>query len=461
MTSYTNIFGGNVVLPADVSYRKIELTEDETLVWTNSFSDSTKIVAHIMEVDVKEPEKKIFLPNATKVSVGTAILFMNISISSFTLCDFNKNVLIQDFNQGIPYYYYLTENDTPQGSWRGIQLGGEGKILNGITSVSANVTGKGLTIGGSPITTPGGTLTFELDTLLQQLATFAQEGNEAGLMCFDPTNNQCSTKSLVAGKGIKIDNPRGVDGAPTISFDESILPGEGITTINMAASTPAVVITGSPGKAPTADFGIGVHDSLQSLYQVAVRDESGDGFVTRYSSSSPYYIRRTLEAGNGILIQNEDGAGGNPSFAIDPAIVPAKGSVIESIRVIGDVAVSVSGSPLKGANPTLTLNSDVDVKALAAGDMINHKQIPVAAGGWVDGRAYNSLNVLNVVKRGNEFDISFISSNIRNRINKTFFSVMTNVATSWNVVKNGIVTETSTLSFVNPNVDFSFLVWLI
>lgn len=461
MTSYTNIFGGNPVLPADVSYRKITLVDDENLVWTTDFNDSNKFTAHIMDVNVQTANKRVFLPDATLVSVGTSFLFVNVSVESFSLVTFGGDELVPVFSTGQSYYCYLTDNTTQDGSWRLVPLGA-GSVVPAIMSVGAEVNGIGLKIIGSPITPPGGVLTFEVDENLQNIVTESQKtGQNVGFLILKPTGEYVF-RLLEEGDGIKIDNPGGVDGPSRISFDSSILPppsSPGIASITIKPDNKALHITGSPAVPPTANFSIGVNDAIGDLVELS---QSDFGFIVHNSDESPHYQIRNLQAGKGITIQNEDGYSGNPSFSIDPNIVPVRGNVVENLSITSSgSAIRISGSPTTGANPKITLTPDIDVQALADGNMINHKQIMVAAGAYNDGVFTGVLNVKNIVKTDpNTYQISFVSSNIRKKESNCFFNVMTNSNTNW-WANNRPFTETSTLFFSSPDVNFAFIAWAL
>lgn len=50
MGSYTDVFGGSTVQPADVSYRAVALDDDTFLSWPDSNENTTDIATRIMDV---------------------------------------------------------------------------------------------------------------------------------------------------------------------------------------------------------------------------------------------------------------------------------------------------------------------------------------------------------------------------------------------------------------------------
>ncbi len=339
---------------------------------------------------------------------------------------------------------------------------GASAVLTGLTTITETVDGDGLTINPRTVNgTTDPTFTFKLDSTLQSLATLNNRSQRSGAVFYDSSDGSVKTHSMRKGNGIHIENADGVAGPPTFSIDPAIIPTlGGITTLTMNPVTPSVAITGSPVNPPdrTANLTVGLHPSLEALYKLAVRGPSSSGFVTRYSHSAPYFIRRTFEKGDGILIENPDGAAGNPRFSIDPDFV----SGLQSLTVTSSSsAIRVTGSPTTSPRPTITLIPDADVQALASNTTINHRAIPVACGKYISGTFINVFNVKSVVKKSDtQYKISFDTAQIRDTDKRAFFCVNTGAPMSWGV-QDGLMTEASTLTFSSPDPDFDFMVWAI
>ena len=120
MTSYQNVFGGNVVYPAEVSYRAFTLSADTTLAWPTELATNTNVVSQIMDVTPSGGGLSIIMPPANEVSVGETTLIFNVGASTFTVKDSAGNV-IASIASGLAWQIYLTNNATAAGTWRAVQ----------------------------------------------------------------------------------------------------------------------------------------------------------------------------------------------------------------------------------------------------------------------------------------------------------------------------------------------------
>lgn len=122
MTSYTNVFGGNVVYPAEVSYRAVDLSANVTLNWPTELATGTNVVAQIMDVTPSAGSLVITMPPANQVSVGETTLIFNVGAVAFSVRD-NAGNTIASISPGLAWQLYVTNNSTVAGSWRAIQYG--------------------------------------------------------------------------------------------------------------------------------------------------------------------------------------------------------------------------------------------------------------------------------------------------------------------------------------------------
>ena len=122
MTSYTNVFGGDTINPANLSYRAVALTASVTLVWSNLAASSDNNTAQKMDVTPDQAGWIITMPNATLASNGEDILFNNVGSYSFTVCD-SAGATLLTVAAGEEWFLYLRSNSTAAGSWRSVQFG--------------------------------------------------------------------------------------------------------------------------------------------------------------------------------------------------------------------------------------------------------------------------------------------------------------------------------------------------
>lgn len=120
MTSYTNVFGGTVVYPAEVSYRAVALTANTTLSWPTELATDTNVVSQIMDVTPSGAGLSLIMPPASQVSVGETSLIFNVGAVAFTVKD-NAGNAIASISPGLAWQVYLTGNTTVAGTWRAVQ----------------------------------------------------------------------------------------------------------------------------------------------------------------------------------------------------------------------------------------------------------------------------------------------------------------------------------------------------
>src|SRR5271167_1618324 len=137
-TSYLDIFGGQVIYPAYISYLGIDLTSNITLSWPSDFQNSNLVVASIMDVTESAGGFSLTLPDATQVSVGQSFLLNNVGAHSFALKANDGSTILSPVNPGTISYFYLTDNTTIAGQWIYTAWGGGG---SSITSVGLDPSG--------------------------------------------------------------------------------------------------------------------------------------------------------------------------------------------------------------------------------------------------------------------------------------------------------------------------------
>ena len=176
MTTYTSPYTGQTINPAQVGYENLTISTDTTLQWPIN-SNSTSVVANIIEVTATASGLKLILPSAQEVSVGQAFIVRNIGNSgqyAFTVTNNSGGTI-----QSIPvapttatvncYYIYVTNNTTTNGTWSSIALG------VGTSSASANdLAGFGLL--------PIGNTLNEQTTIAQFSSTYTFTANDRAAM---------------------------------------------------------------------------------------------------------------------------------------------------------------------------------------------------------------------------------------------------------------------------------------
>lgn len=123
MTSFTQVFGGGTLDPAQPSYKAYTATSSITSVWPIEASTSQNVVAAINDVSFGTATGLTFkLPPANQVSVGYNALFNNVGTSAFTVLD-NGGGTVLTATSGAAWSAYVTDNTTASGAYRVYQAG--------------------------------------------------------------------------------------------------------------------------------------------------------------------------------------------------------------------------------------------------------------------------------------------------------------------------------------------------
>jgi hypothetical protein len=121
MTSFTDVFGGASVAPADTAFRAVSLTASITTVWPEYASTGNQI-ATIMKVDASVAGKSVTLPDCRLASNGYEVRFDNCGSESFTVLD-AAGATVATVTAGQVKLLYLYDVSTAAGSWRVTLLG--------------------------------------------------------------------------------------------------------------------------------------------------------------------------------------------------------------------------------------------------------------------------------------------------------------------------------------------------
>lgn len=183
MTSFTQVFGGGTLDPAQPSYKSYSATSSITSVWPTEASTSQNVVAAINDISFGTTTSLTFtLPPANQVSVGYNMLFNNVGTSAFTVLA-NGGGTILTATAGAAWSAYVTDNSTASGAYRVYQAGA------GTSAASAgSLAGLGIKAIGSLLNQEYPAFTVAASTLLTtayRAATVVYTGG-AGTFTFDP-----------------------------------------------------------------------------------------------------------------------------------------------------------------------------------------------------------------------------------------------------------------------------------
>jgi hypothetical protein len=139
MTTYTEIFGGGTIYPAEPTFVSLAFSEDVTLQWPiEQAVGGDNIVAKIIELHPTTTSLSVILSDAREVSTGYTVMFYNAEASTVTVKDTGGNTLLT-VASGLAWQIYLRDNSTANGLWRTFQQGAGTSTAN-----AASLAGAGL-----------------------------------------------------------------------------------------------------------------------------------------------------------------------------------------------------------------------------------------------------------------------------------------------------------------------------
>lgn len=145
--SFTNIFGGTVIWPSDVTYLALSLTADTTLEWPLEAATGSDLVARIIDV-TPTGEHTITMPPADETGTGQTVLFNNIGPDDVHIVD-NASGALLTLAQGEVWQIYLTANATAAGTWRTFQYGASTAQAQAAALAGPGLVAIGSTLGQS------------------------------------------------------------------------------------------------------------------------------------------------------------------------------------------------------------------------------------------------------------------------------------------------------------------------
>lgn len=154
--SFTQVFGGGVLYPADDSYSSLALAGAVTLRWPTEIG-SAPLVSAIMDVSPSNPGHAITMPSAKLVSVGENVIFSNVGSAAFSVLKADGTQIVS-VAPGTVWLIYLIDNTTVGGQWRVVQYGATVS-----SSAAGALAGAGLSAVGSTLQQNVPVATFSAD----------------------------------------------------------------------------------------------------------------------------------------------------------------------------------------------------------------------------------------------------------------------------------------------------------
>jgi hypothetical protein len=327
--SFNSPFTGNVIVPTDVSYRSITLSANTTLEWPINGNATPNYAARIMNVTATAGGLVLRMPPANQASVGQDALIRNVGANSFTVADYDGNVIVV-VAASEAKYIYITANPDEAGTWGVVAFG-----VGTSAADAGSLDGYGLTVIGSTLNTAHPVQTFSSNYTVvatDRASTYVWTGG-AGTLTL-PSSGVLGDNWFMLlrnnGTGTLTVSPSGgnqIDGAATITLqpaDSAIIccSGTAFFTVgigksadfNFTQNTKAVV---------SGAYTLSASEAANPI-QKFTGTLSGSVTVTVPQTIAVYYItNQTDGTGAGYTITFTTGVAGSAS-----AVVPAGQQVI-------------------------------------------------------------------------------------------------------------------------------------
>jgi hypothetical protein len=220
---YTDVFGGELLFPSQLSYLQITTAVDVTLQWPREQQiEGTDVVADFLDISTTAVALNIDMPDARSASTGNKTTVSNIGGNDFTLRDATGGT-IQFIGTGEQWVIVLTDNTTEAGTWSAFQLGAATTLASASALAGAGLQADGFGLleqiidsdveAATPITVVDGDrakcLIYTAGAGTCNLPTPGTVGNNWFFML---RNSGSGTLNIVPGAGT-------IDGSANINLD--------------------------------------------------------------------------------------------------------------------------------------------------------------------------------------------------------------------------------------------------
>lgn len=120
--SYSQVFGGETINPAQLSYIAYTTSVALELVWPLEAPPDANVAADKVDIHTNGTNIAITLPPADQASVGQDVLFRNVGSDTFYVYD-QDGVEVAQLDPSTAWYVVLIDNSTAAGEWYAIQFG--------------------------------------------------------------------------------------------------------------------------------------------------------------------------------------------------------------------------------------------------------------------------------------------------------------------------------------------------
>lgn len=161
-SSYTNVFGGNAVKPAQPSYEAITMAVTTALAWPLETAEGENVVAAQIDVTATATTLQLQMPPGNTGSTGVQTIITNVGAITFVVSDQAGNP-IASIATTQSWIISLTDNSAPNGTWQALQLASTAS-----SATAAELAGPGLSVTGAELQTNWVTVALTANTLITE-----------------------------------------------------------------------------------------------------------------------------------------------------------------------------------------------------------------------------------------------------------------------------------------------------
>lgn len=359
--TYTSPFTGNVIIPTDVSYQDISLTQNETLVWPVFATGSDLFVSRVIDLTSNASNRTLTMPAANQASVGSDSLLNNLGAYDINILN-NTGGVICTVQAGKSQYIYITDNSTVAGVWGVIAFGATTSNANAASLAGLGLVASGNTLNQShPVSSISNGSTF-VSTDRAQTKIWASGAGSATLPAASSLGDNWFTLIKNNGTGTLTINCSGgntIDGSAAKNF----APDESAFVICTGSSFVSV----GYGRSSDFNFSALVKPVTTGTY-VITPSEAANTIQIYTGTLTGNVIAQYPPAVNLYVISNQVIAGGN-SLTITTGVLGGANAVIPSgqqVTLICDGTNFLNANTIQaGATSINLINGTVGAPALS------------------------------------------------------------------------------------------------
>lgn len=229
--TFTQTFGGNTIYPSDVSYLRLDLTENIALDWPLD-RDAGVPAARIIDI-APTGVFSITLPPADETGLGQTLLFNNLGPDTVTVLD-NAGGTVLSIGAGEQWQAYLVSTSTAAGVWRVFRYG------------AATAQAQASALAGFGLTATGSTLSQQYPVTEFGASFAASTANRAATFVWTGAGGALSLPAAsAAGSGWFLNVRNSGSGALTVDPDGSETINGGATLVLQPEDSAVIISTGS------------------------------------------------------------------------------------------------------------------------------------------------------------------------------------------------------------------------